>query len=103
MRKADRPPHEARHASAENVDRASRTCRSGAEWYTPAASDKPLTGPATTYASVGWRLPLEGFTRSAQRDSRYCFHAERPSAWRSKPPIDAAESSRGVIKPGSKS
>ena len=32
------------------------------------ASARPATGPATTYASVGWRLPLDGLTRSDHRD-----------------------------------
>ena len=49
-------------------------------------------GPATTYASVGWRLPLDGFTRSAQRASRNRFHADSPRAWRRTSPIAAAES-----------
>ena len=42
----------------------------------------------TTYASVGCRLPLDGFTRSAQRDWRYCFQAESPSEQRRNSAID---------------
>ena len=50
---------------------------------------------------MGWRLPLEGLQRSAQRESRYCFQADSPRASSKRTAIvrrraAAAEWPRGV-------
>ncbi len=51
--------------------------------------------------SVGCRLPLEGFTRSAQREAtsppgpRTCFQAERARLWKRKSPSEADVTSTG--------
>ena len=47
-----------------------------------------------TYASVGWRFPLDGFTRSDHRERSKRFHAESPSACLSMSPRAAALSRR---------
>src|SRR5688572_15705583 len=53
-----------------------------------------------TYASVGWRLPLDGLTRSAHRDWPNCFQADSPSACRSTSPSAGAVSG-AAMAPGS--
>src|SRR5213078_2659909 len=51
------------------------------------------------HVSVGCRLPLDGFTRSAQRDCPYCFHAESPIEHRRSSPIEWSVMGCGTTSP----
>jgi hypothetical protein len=44
-------------------------------------------------------LPLEGLTRSAQREAPYCFHADSPIEHRRNSPIECGVTGRGGTLP----
>jgi hypothetical protein len=80
------PPHILPHgALAQRIDivivRAIGEPRPSNPQYTAGRSASPGNARETTYASVGWRFPLDGFTRNAHREALTRYHAESPSAW----------------------